>query len=345
MKVIKKELLRMLAKNLEVFYPELNNHFMCPTCLKKIPLVGKSEISEAHIIPKIAGGKLKTYLCRDCNSFFGKEQDKWFGELVRLSCHDKPSVLSTYIKEKYFMIDDIRVNGEWEKDTNGNFKFRIYNNRNSPQTNRLLDAKFGARPQEIKLSFPLPIIKNERFIDIGFLTARYLMWFGTIGYSWVFQDHLQPVRDQIMNPKKEIVSAKYIFHTKTADWPPWVGFMALDGNMVPIFAFKRYVAVFPPRDRPNLYKSLDVSVRNIRASDLHPISFSKAPSYGPAIVLLFENRLIVAPEPLPTSKDLVLALYFSSERRQPSMLRSVTEDEYQRLKKEERAKVRAEVQE
>lgn len=335
--VIKKEILTMLAKNLEVFYPELKNHYMCPICLKKIPLNEKNRISEAHIIPKAAGGRLKTYLCTSCNSHFGREQDKWFGELIRISCSENPSIFATYIKEGYFMIDGIRVNGQWKRDKNGNFEFCIYKNRNSPETNRLLNEKFGTRPEEIKLSFPIPIIRNERLIDIGFLTAGYLMWFGTFGYSWVLQQHLQPIRDQILNPNKEIVSAKYVFHIKSVDWKPWVGVMAIDGDMVPVFAFKRYAVVFPPRDRPNFYKNLGVFSRNVNASDLHPISFSKKPSYGPAIVLLFENRIIIAPDHVPTSKDSVLAIHFSSKSLQPSILKPVTEHEFQRLKEEKGA--------
>jgi hypothetical protein len=68
------------------FFPSTKNHFMCPTCLDKIPLTQKDLISEAHIIPESAGGKPETFLCRKkCNSFFGTNQDKWFGEIIRLN--------------------------------------------------------------------------------------------------------------------------------------------------------------------------------------------------------------------------------------------------------------------
>lgn len=100
-KVTKKKILEMLSENLQVFYPSLKNHFMCPTCLRKIPLNEKHNISEAHIIPNSAGGKLKTYLCRDCNSMFGTKQDKWFGELIRIADDENASFLSTAIKDGY----------------------------------------------------------------------------------------------------------------------------------------------------------------------------------------------------------------------------------------------------
>lgn len=51
-KVSKTSVLKMLSANLKVFFSELQEHFLCPTCLTKIPLKDKERISEAHIIPK-----------------------------------------------------------------------------------------------------------------------------------------------------------------------------------------------------------------------------------------------------------------------------------------------------
>jgi len=327
-------ILKMLSENLEVFFPEKKGYFLCPTCTQFIPLKEEHEITKAHIIPKVAGGKLKFYLCQKCNSTFGTKQDKWFGDMIRMLNHDKPSVFSTYIKEKYFEIDGVRVNGSWKRDKDGSFIFTRYVHLNSPEVNKLIEEKFKNRPEKISLSFPMPIIKNERLINIGLLTAGYLMWFAMFGYSWVLQKHLQTIRDQLLNPDKEIISAKYVFHVKSVDWEPSIGVIALDEDMVPFFALKGSIVVFPPRDRPNFYRDLGVSSRNIRMSDIHQIAFSKKPSYGPAIILLFENRIIVAPDQLPTSKDSTLGLQFSSESMIPTILKPVTEQEYQRLQNE-----------
>ncbi len=107
----KREILGMLSDNLAHFHPDIKNHFMCPTCLKKIPIAEVDSISEAHIIPKAAGGTFKTLLCRKCNSVFGSKQDKWFGELVRLSQSEKSSIMETRIKERYFEINGLKING------------------------------------------------------------------------------------------------------------------------------------------------------------------------------------------------------------------------------------------
>lgn len=182
-KISKDKILKMLSSNLEFFYPELRKHFLCPTCLTAIPLHEKEKITEAHIIPKKAQGQLKTYLCKECNNLFGRKQDKWFGERVRLSTKEAISIFATDIKDGYFWIDNIRVNGYWEEKQNGSLLFYIYKERNSPEINKLMQEKLGSHPPKINLSLSFPILRHKKMIEIGFLTAGYLMWFGALGYS------------------------------------------------------------------------------------------------------------------------------------------------------------------
>jgi hypothetical protein len=84
-KKLKTKLLKRYADNLKCFYPDLNDYFICPTCFSKIPIKETGSISEAHIIPKAAGGSFKTFLCCKCNSLFGSHQDKWFGEFIKIN--------------------------------------------------------------------------------------------------------------------------------------------------------------------------------------------------------------------------------------------------------------------
>lgn len=331
-------ILKLFAQNLEAFYPDLKNHYMCPTCLAKISLEEKGRISEAHIIPKYAGGNLKTYLCRDCNSRFGSKQDKWFGEILRIANTKKPSIFSTNIKDGYFMIDDIRINGHWEKDENDNFEFYIHMDRNSPQVNKKVRERLGITRNDLKLSFPLPILRNQRFVDIGFLTAGYLMGFRALGYSWVLQEHLQPIRDQILNSDREIITAKYLFSAHSVNWKPWFGIMLLDCDYVPVFAVGRHLVAFPPRDRPNLYQTLGTSSRDIPISNLKPISFSRETFYVFPIILMFGNRILVASDQLPKLMES-LVIHFSEGSPRASILRPINKDEFERLKKEREAVV------
>lgn len=204
----------MLSENLESFFPEYKGMFMCPTCLDVIPINNLGAISEAHIIPKAAGGKLKTFLCTKCNSTFGANQDKWFGELIRISNDPEASIFSTTIKDGYFEIDGMRVNGHWRDNKDEGFEFTVHYDRNSPETNQKVQNKFRMNNPKMELTVPIPLLRNEEMIGPGFLTAAYLMWFGYLGYSWVLQKHLDPIRSQIRNPLKKLLSQN-IYYRQT----------------------------------------------------------------------------------------------------------------------------------
>ena len=229
----KNNILLMLARNLKSFYPDLQNHFMCPTCLAKIPIENKNLITDAHIVPKSAKGRIKTFLCQSCNSKFGTKQDKWFGEFVKI---DDPksdnTILSTTIKDGHFFIDGMQVNGHWVQKEKKQFEFYIHDNRNSPEINRLMSKKFGLKPPLVKLAVPLPLFRNERLIEIGFLTAGYLMWFSVFGYSWVLQKHLDIIRQQIMAPELKLIENKYLFNCNGLNMKPCIGFIPIGQDII-----------------------------------------------------------------------------------------------------------------
>jgi len=322
----------MLSRNLEHFFPNLKDHFMCPTCLDKIPIKNKKEISEAHIIPKAAKGSLKTFLCRKCNSLFGANQDKWFGELIKLSQDDKPSIMKTSNKDDYFMIDNIKVNGCWELDKNNNFTFTIHKNRNSPEVNKLIEDKFRTSPPKIKLSCTLPLMRNRSMIDVGFLTAGYLMWFGHLGYSWVLQTHLDPIREQILNPEKEIINANYIATCNEIDCKAWIGFIPINDDFVLTFGIGRHIVIIPPRDRPDFYSKMGTFTLNLRLLDIRTIKLKPKPFYGQPVILMFDNRILVSPNMIHNLIDSLVVIHYTSGSNKANILHPISEDEYQRIK-------------
>jgi len=254
-----------------MFCPEHKGCFMCPTCMQVIPVSDIEKISEAHIIPKAAGGKLKTFICKDCNSGFGSKQDKWFGDIINIANSPNPSILSTGIKEGYFEIDGNRVNGIWKQDPTGGFSFYIHVDRNSPQQIAPVNKKFRDNPPKINLSIPLPILKNQNLVSIGYLTAAYLMWFGLLGYSWALQEHLEKIRKQITEPENEVIPRKFFVNVKSANWEPWIGLVTLFGDTVPAFGLKKHLVLLPPRDKPNYYDSLRTFKSEINLSDIKPL--------------------------------------------------------------------------
>jgi hypothetical protein len=334
-KTYKIKILKMLSESLKVFKPEYNEHFLCPTCLDVIPLNKKDEITEAHIIPRVVKGKIKTYLCDKCNHSFGTKQDKWFGELLKTVNTGIPRYIPTDIKEGAFRIDDIKVNGAWQEDKDGVLAFYIRTDRNSPAINKAIAEKFKTRPPSLKVSVPIPILKNKRMIEIGFLTAGYLMWFGALGYSWVLQDHLNPIREQIRNPDKEILKSQFIVYCDGIRWPePWIGLITIDDEIFLTMGLENSLVLFPPADRPNIYEKINLNRPNQIGTDIRRIQFSPKPFYGPSVYVMFENRFLVFPNAMHSTRSST-AILFMRGSIQGRICHSISEEEADELRKKD----------
>ncbi len=332
----------MLSANLEVFFPELKGYFKCPVCLTDIPLHEESGISEAHIIPKAAKGKLKTYLCTKCNSTFGSQQDKWFGEWVRLANQETPTMLATNIRDGYFEIDGIKIHGNWRIDPQNKLCFYYYKDKNSPTVNELIEKKFREHPPRITVQVPLPLLRHQKMIEMGFLTAGYLMWFGVLGYSWVLQRHLDPIRQQILNPDKDILEARFIAYCQNIKWQPWIGLINIANEIALVTGIENFLVVFPPLDQPQIYSRLGNDFAGLIGSNIRPFCFSK-PYYGPAICVTLDNRILVAPDMIGMiiQKDIPnILIHFDTEYPEPQILYPLSEDEAEQQMKSPEAIIR-----
>jgi hypothetical protein len=320
------KILQMLSDNLAVFFPELKGCFRCPVCLTDIPLDEKNRISEAHIIPKAAQGKLKTYLCAKCNSTFGKQQDKWFGEWVRLANQETPTVLATNIRDKYFELDGVKIHGEWKIDSNKNLCFYIHKDRNSPEVNKLVEKKFMNHPHQITVNVPLPVLRHQRMIEIGFLTAGYLLWFGVLGYSWVLQHHLDSIREQILNPEKNVLGVRFIAYCKHIKWQPWVGLMNIANETALVAGLENFLFVFPSIHQPEIYSSLGNDFSGLSGSNIRPLRFSQ-PFYGPAVCVTVNDRMLVAPDMIMQRDIPTILIHFDTKYSEPQILYPLGESE------------------
>jgi hypothetical protein len=67
------KLFKIFSSNLKFHFPELENNFVCPICLRIFPesAIESKAITIEHIIPERLGGTLLTLACKDCNSLGG----------------------------------------------------------------------------------------------------------------------------------------------------------------------------------------------------------------------------------------------------------------------------------
>ena len=276
-------ILGRLAKSLTTFYPTLDGHFMCPTCITAFPASERSRITEAHIVPRAAGGSLKTYVCKDCNDKFGSNQDRWLGEYLqlrrRMHAKEDVTILDAPTKPGHFMIDGTRVQGTFGTEPSGAIGFYIYTDQTSPEALRRV---LSNPPKTI--TAPVPLLSRQDLVDVGFLTAAYLLWFKEFGYSWGLQAHLDQVRQQIQAPTSRIIDARYwITCPGTFVDRPWVGVAFIRNEAVLVAALADRLIILPPADRKNVYSILDEEFEGL-TSRYHQMHFLMAI----ALVLLWD---------------------------------------------------------
>lgn len=323
-----------LAQHLGSFYPELPNHFVCPTCLAKFPLSRSSEVSEAHIVPDSAGGSLRTYLCRDCNSAFGAKQDKWFGEYAHLR-REKKDLLETRVKTRSFDIDGVRYGGTFVADRQRGFEFFIDRTRTAPDALSELERRSRMEGFDgAKISIPIPLMANESLLTVGFLTAAYLLWFHEFGYSWALQDHLAIVREQIRNPEKQVVPDKYAVRCQDLYFNrPWVGVVRHQGEIVLVAAIVDRLVSLPVVDRPGL-PFVDLSQpQGIFTVDYRRLGLYQQHRFDGPLAIAFEDRFLVMPDVLLRRSAEGHVIMYPSWTSDPVIMDFVSEEEHEALSK------------
>lgn len=291
--------LKSFAEKLESFYSECSGSFMCPTCLRTIAITQTEQITEAHILPRAAGGTLTTLLCKACNSDFGRQQDKWFGEHLLL-VKSRKHPIEVARKPNHFFIDGNRVGGWYEAGPNGPLKFYIQVDKTSPKSfeavmRRASELRGGGR---MKIAIPKPpLFKNQRLVNVGFLTAAYLLWFKKVGYSFVLQAHLDRVREQIRNPSQEIIPIFSAIAKNTEVNQPWIGIGYVGGQVALLAGILNRVIFLPPAGSVDFYESISGNqAEKIGLKDVRLINFLEDSTFGPATGIIYGDRFVVWPD-------------------------------------------------
>jgi len=249
-------------------------------------------ITRAHILPQAAGGRAFTFACKKCNSLFGSKQDRWFGEYLTLVKKEK-RLLGDAVKINTFELDGIKVNGNIEETETGDLRVGIDPKRNSPDTLRKIA---NTRLHRQTISFQIPMEKHRQEIFVGALTAAYLSWFKYFGYSWALQSHLDIVRDQILNPKKDVLPKNYVARIDEYAWrEPWLGVIEIKGMLCLAYGVEDLLVFLPPWDQENFYGNLPRLKAGENPGRIEAFHFSDI-RYESAIALGYEYRQIIVPD-------------------------------------------------
>ncbi|GHB70875.1 hypothetical protein GCM10008107_20420 [Psychrosphaera saromensis] len=308
-----------LATDLTAFYIDKKNIFMCPSCFNEFNFNDRKNITAAHIIPNVSGGKEITVLCKKCNSKFGTKQDKWFGEYLNVYLNETATILAAKTKGKYLKVNGIKVRGEIDQATDGAIEVKIYEKYNQPGI--LNQIKLGPiRNIETSIS----LADKDLEIQVGFLTAAYLMWFKEFGYSWAFQDQLSIVRQQMHNPEQLIIKKSFLIDIQDS-LSPSIGILEVDNTAFPCASIFDQLVVFPNAKKESTYEQVADSLNNSKTRRFNTIQIFPEHQHPSSMNLLFKETLLMMPEHV---KRGILSpenmLYFSSIDRPAEWLHPIS---------------------
>lgn len=322
-------LVEKLSANAAQFDPKYADHFVCPTCLRAVPTGELSSISEGHIVPRHAGGKLITLICKRCNTEFGSRQDKWFGEYLRLRAMNG-SVFDTQHQTRKFEIAGERVGGFFRRSEDGSIDFFIHTDATHPGALTEVKRKCASGAVE-SVEFEVPLMANRHLISVGALTATYLMWFRLLGYSWVLQNHLDPVRTFIRDPERAPFAKNYVVLSRTAFFEnPCVGVGRLGGELVMFGAVGNHIVLFPPADRQDFYAALPTDFAGVSMSDLDFFGSDDRTDFNPPHGLLYVDRALVMPDAMRSRTVRAPFLFFPRKGGPPRFLYQIPKEEFER---------------
>lgn len=192
----------------------MTDAYICPLCLHAYA-IGNKELTLEHVPPESVGGKPILITCKSCNSNLGAEIDVCL--MNELEIVHNLNHLDTIPQKTKLAFNGVEINAKTTFSTTDGFKFIISPDNNNPiEFERFMtEAKNAKEGYEIKVV--ANITNRKRGFDlanIALLKSAYLMAFHKLGYMYVLNANTNIIRDQIQNPKKNVIGNAFIIDSK-----------------------------------------------------------------------------------------------------------------------------------
>ena len=207
------------------FHPDFSDGYICPLCFdvfleKDLDNTLPNYLTFEDIPPVSLGGKPLALTCKKCNSTSGHELDAHL--LNNLLEADAKMFLPNSKAETIFKLHGNKVNGIIEVDEKGTLKIDLQSQRSNPiQSKQFMKDMFPPRTIYNPLFYPDKLFgdecktptfqmqfkktSNERRAEVALLRIGYLLAFATMGNGFYMNGGLYKVREQILNPDKDIL--------------------------------------------------------------------------------------------------------------------------------------------
>lgn len=184
--------------------------YMCPLCARLFKETDlsqklKNPLTLEHVPPDSLGGKARILSCKECNSTSGDSMDKQL--LNKQLQWDFTSLLPGAKTKTQFDLNGNKVNGTLEIDKNGAWIFKFSTAHSDPKMTG--PFKKDLLSKKNKLTFTKNDKIETKLVEVAMLRIAYLYAFSFFGHGFLLSPTIAKVREQIKNPKKNILPRPY----------------------------------------------------------------------------------------------------------------------------------------
>ncbi len=182
------------AKSLTARNPKLKDMFLCPICMRPFyrESINNKAISIEHIPPQAIGSSMKTITCTKCNNDIGAKLQPHMNNYVR----EKDLLAGRVLKP---IPAKVEINGRTihtritENKGGGNWTGVSVKTQLPPDIWPENAKKYVGKKAIISLQIPA----SKEIVDAAYLHSTYLALFSLLGYPYIMQPFLDPIRKKI----------------------------------------------------------------------------------------------------------------------------------------------------
>lgn len=197
------------------------DYYACPCCLTGYSreAVAANILTEEHVPPAGLGGKGMLLTCATCNHNSGKYFDSH--AITRADAEDflRGKVTGRQLRASA-QVDGIPLRGVAQRTEDGIQMFGVPK-RNDPRVQaahfKALDAYVDSGDPKPNHSFTIHTPHDDARARLSWIRSAYLAAFAAFGWAYIFRGVMDPLREQLQKPDKQIIP-NYILRDTTT--PP-----------------------------------------------------------------------------------------------------------------------------
>jgi hypothetical protein len=181
--------------------------YRCPICLRSFQHDELSKLTWDHFPPKIIGGSKRVLVCLDCNISSGRLLESTLPRYQKRSKFEKE--FPGHFPMKYssggiVMRGAVRASPdkiEFHSRTEDKFESAL------EQFTRDLEEAYTDNKwdgKQFSLSTDKELSYSKRYLEVAFLKSAYLASFKFLGYSYILQEPVEKIREQILKPNERV---------------------------------------------------------------------------------------------------------------------------------------------